>query len=216
MAGISYFPKVQFAPFFDNVSRVRAQGPDGFNVRFDAIRAEFDALQKVIQDVNTAIDAANKAIADLSAKPAAQPRTATLTPNLTNFSADRNFQWDHGEGFASAPPGRLQAAGMMDVQLPNGVILNKLRIIGNKDTGEVNVELRRQQIAFGSAAQPITTITVPKSQIGTFDAFLQIGAARATVDNDLFRYYLVARVDNADPGVVHGVELDAILLTYLQ
>jgi hypothetical protein len=210
MADISYIPKVQFAPFFDNVSRVRAQGPDGFNVRFDGIKAEFDTLQ-------TVVSAINDAITKLGIKPPPQARTATFTPNLMSTSADPNFQWQHGEGFATVPPGRRQAAGMMDIQLPNGAVLNKLRIIGNKDTGDLTVEVRRQQVVFGSTAQPIVSIFVPKTQNGTFDPPpTLVDPSRATVDNEQFRYYLVARVEGADPNAAKGVELDTIAITYTQ
>jgi len=181
MASISYDPSFQFTPDIDNVTRVQAGGPNGSNVRFQAIKAEFDALHLVVQDIGDAI-------AQLSVTPPPQARTSTFTPNLFSTSATASFQWGHGDGFASTTAGQIQADGMMDIQLPQGSTINTLRVIGNKGSGNISVDLRRQPIAHGSAPQVVVTIFVPKSQNGTFDVNLPpTDPALATVDGERFR-----------------------------
>jgi hypothetical protein len=207
---ISYDPKFQFTPDIDNVTRVQASGPNGFNVRFQAIKAEFDALHLVVGDIDAAI-------ALLSVEQPPQARTTTFTPNLVSTSTAAGLQWSHGEGFASVPPGQIQADGMMDVQLPQGSTIDTLRVIGSKGSGDVSVDLRRQPIAHGSAPQIVATILVPKAQNGTFDVNAPpTSPALATVDGEQFRYYLVARLDGGNPTVTTGVELDAFMVTHTE
>ena len=208
MASISYDPKFQFTPDVDNLTRVTANGPNGSNVRLQAIKAEFDTLHLVVQDVANAIAA-------LSVKPPPQAQTSTFTPNLVSTSAVASLQWTHGEGFASTLPGQVQADGMMDVQLPQGSTINTLRVIGSKGSGNVSVDLRRQPIAHGSAPQIVASILVPKSQNGTFDSSIgPTDPAVATVDGGQFRYYIVARLDGGDPTATVGVEVDAFMITH--
>jgi hypothetical protein len=210
MAPIGYVPKFQFTPDIDNVTRVQAGGPNGFNVRFQAIKAEFDALHLVVLDIDGAIAA-------LSVKPQPQARTSTFTPNLLSTSTVAGLQWGHGEGFASVPPGQVQADGMMDVQLPQGSTINQLRVIGSKGSGDVSVDLRRQPIAHGSAPQVVATILVPKPQNGTFDVNAPpIDPGLANVDGQQFRYYIVARLDGGSPTATQGVELDAFMITHTE
>jgi hypothetical protein len=207
---ISYDPQFQFVPDINNLTRVTADGPNGSNVRLQAIKAEFDTLHGVVQDIADAI-------AVLSVKPPPQAVTSTFTPNLVSTSTAAGDQWTHGEGFASVPQGQIQAAGMMDVQLPQGSTINTLRAIGSKGSGNVLVDLRRQPIAHGSAPQIVATILVPKSQNGTFDVNAPpIDPAVATVDGAQFRYYLVARLDGGDPTAQAGVEIDAFMITHTQ
>jgi hypothetical protein len=203
---VSYTPTFTHTDWVDNQDRVQAAGGNGFNIRFHGIEAEFAALQLVVQSINDALTA-------LSVKPPPQAQTTAFTPNLVPTTNLPNQQWQHQDGIAFAK-GQTTAAGMMDVQLPNGSTVNALRLIGNKGSGNVNVTLRRQPIADGSAAQTVANVFVPKSQNGTFDATAAADSAASAVDTGQFRYYISAALDSADTGDAVGVVLDAFLVTH--
>jgi hypothetical protein len=203
---VSYTPSFTHPDWVDNQDRVQAGGGNGFNVRFHGIEAEFAALQLVVQSINDALTA-------LSTKPPPQPKTTAFTPNLVPTTSLPTEQWHHQDGIAFAR-GQATAAGMMDLQLPNGSTINALRVIGNKGSGNVTVTLRRQPIADGSTAQTVASAFIPQSQNGTFDTTALAVAAASTVDTGQFRYYVSATLDSADAGAVVGVVLDAFLVTH--
>ncbi len=203
---VSYTPTFTHTDWVDNQDRVQAAGGNGFNVRFHGIEAEFAALQLVVRSINDALTA-------LSIKPPPQPQATAFTPNLVPTTNLPGQQWQHQDGIAFAK-GQTAAAGMMDVQLPSGSTVNTLRLIGNKGSGNVNVTLRRQPIAAGSAAQTVANVFVPKSQNGTFDATAAADSAANGVDTGQFRYYISASLDSADTGDAVGVVLDTFLVTH--
>jgi hypothetical protein len=203
---VSYTPSFTHTDWVDNQDRVQAGGSNGFNGRFHGIEAEFAALQLVVQAINDALTA-------LSTKPPPQPQTTAFTPNLVPTVNLPNEQWQHQDGIAYAR-GQASAVGMMDVQLPNGSTVNSLRVIGNKGSGNVNVTLRRQPIADGSAPQTVAIVSVPNTQNGTFDTTAAANPATSLVDTGQFRYYVSAALDSADPGAAVGVVLDAFLVTH--
>jgi hypothetical protein len=204
---ISYTPQFNHKDWIDFVDSVQAGGTNGINIRFHGIEGEFAAIALVIAQIAQA----------LSVKPPPQAHISTFTPNLVSTSTTASLQWTHGEGFASVPPGQIQADGMMDVQLPQGSTINTLRVIGSTGSGNVSVDLRRQPIAHGSAPQIVATILVPKTQTGPFDVNSPApDPAVATVDGGQFRYYIVARLDGGDPTATVGAEIDDFMITHTE
>lgn len=57
MAIVDYAPKFQHQDWIDNVDRVQAGSPNGFNSRFHAIEAEFKTLSEVVVKVDGGLDA---------------------------------------------------------------------------------------------------------------------------------------------------------------
>ncbi|MDQ1655914.1 MAG: hypothetical protein QOD41_997, partial [Cryptosporangiaceae bacterium] len=55
MAEISYTPEFHHTKWVDNVDRVQADGPNGFNVRFSAIERELKQLSTVVAQINAAL-----------------------------------------------------------------------------------------------------------------------------------------------------------------
>jgi hypothetical protein len=180
---VTYTPSFHFPPWLDNVDRVRAAGDGGFNVRFQKLEDEFKQISGVIKQISDALDA-------LAQAPAPAPVTLSLTPTLV-ATGDA---WDHVFGGATKHPGLTDAQGMMAVQLPHGNTIQTLRATGQKDSGNLGINLRRQSLAAGSAPELIVGLT---PGAGPFDqtAAVPVGAA-AIVDNNQFRYYITAELDS--------------------
>ncbi len=53
---ITYTPLFTHDDWIDNVDRVQAGGPNGFNIRFNGVAEEFGKLSTVVASIGTAID----------------------------------------------------------------------------------------------------------------------------------------------------------------
>ena len=183
---VSYVPVFQHTDWVDNVDRVRAAGDNGFNVRFHALEAEFERLSDVVKKISDALDA-------LAQVPVATPVKLSLTPTLVAITDP----WQHVFGGATKPPGATAAGGMMTVDLPQGVTIQSFRATGQKGSGSLGINLRRQSLAAAANPELIVGLT---PGAGPFD---QTAAAPANdvakVDNDQFRYYVTAELDSATP-----------------
>jgi hypothetical protein len=202
MAAIEYESDFKHTDWIDNVTRVKAGGEDGFNRHFHDIEGEFKKLGDVVAAIKDQMDL-------LGQKPPAKPIAIGITPVLATTGP---AGWEHVQGSARKPTGAASAAGTMSVDLPDGVTVQTLRVIGeNGGAGILIVQLRRQKLDPAAASEPVIGIT---GAGGTFDA--KNGPqdpARALVDTDAFRYYIVARVDNAAPNDV--VRLDAFQIVHI-
>ena len=59
---ITYTPSVTFRPYVDGQDLVRAAGDDGFNVRFQTLKQEFQRISDVIKQISDRLDALDQAI----------------------------------------------------------------------------------------------------------------------------------------------------------
>src|SRR5436189_142315 len=101
---IDYTRTFQHPDWVDNVDRVQAGGPNGFNNRFHALEAEFDKLHDVIHQINTTIDTLNSLISRkivLSFAPGFLPQ-GTPGPQTTNWVLTDSAAT--AGPFASSPP----------------------------------------------------------------------------------------------------------------
>lgn len=197
---LSYIPKFQHTDWVDNVDRVQASGDNGFNIRFHALEAEFALLADVIKRASDALDA-------LAETPPATPVQLTLTPTLTTLSDP----WEHVFGGARKPRPATDASGLMAVSLPHGVTIQTLRVCGQKDAGNLSVNLRRQSLAAGATTELIVGLTLSN---GNFDSStLAPSAPLSKVDNEQFRYYLTAELDSGTSNTV--VQLTCFQITYI-
>jgi len=57
---ITYTPLFTHDDWIDNVDRVQAGGPNGFNIRFNGVAEEFGKLATVVASIGTAIDSAQR------------------------------------------------------------------------------------------------------------------------------------------------------------
>jgi hypothetical protein len=197
---VTYTPAFQHTDWVDNVDRVQAAGDNGFNVRFHDLEDEFKTVADVVKVISDSLDA-------LSATPPAQPVKLTLTPALVATGT----AWEHVLGGALKAAGRTDAAGMMPVQLPHGNRVQSLRVTGSKQSGSLSVNLFRQALAGTAPPERITGVNPPT---GSFDLTSQApNTTVAKVDNDQFRYYLIAELDSAT--AAHVIALNGFQVTHI-
>jgi hypothetical protein len=197
---VNYSPSFQHTDWIDNVDRVRAAGDNGFNVRFHALEDEFKLISAVIKLVSDALDA-------LAQAPAPAPVALTLTPTLVATGTP----WDHVFGGATKHAGATDGNGMMAVQLPQGVTIQTFRASGQKASGNLGINLRRQSLAAGSNPELIVGLT---PGAGPFDQNAAAPAnPTATVDNTQYRYYITAELDSATTAAT--VSLSCFQITYI-
>lgn len=204
---ISYTPVFQLPNWRDNIDRVSADGPNGFNIQFAGLLNEFNQISTVVSELNAAIAA-------VGTPPPVQV-TITLTPSMIQTDA---APWAHQPGFAVKPSNATSAHGMMSVSLPSGVNVSSLRASGqNADsTGKVAANgillvklLRQSRLVDGSP--PDTMVTVEGTGV-TFDASGNVDTQFATVDNN-HKYFIMAQLDNAQ--ATDTVQLSAFQIVYM-
>jgi hypothetical protein len=202
MSAIEYDSDFKHTDWIDNVSRVKAGGEDGFNRHFHDIEEEFNKLSDIVKAIKDRTD-------QLAEKPVAKPVASTFVPVLTTVGLNG---WEHVAGGVRKPGGATAANGTMAVQLPDGVTVQSLRVIGeNTGTGNLVVQLRRQKLDPAAAGEPIIGVS---GAAGPFDnKNTPPDPARAIVDTDAFRYFITARVDNA--GANDAVRLEAFQIVHV-
>ncbi|GAB2687002.1 hypothetical protein [Nocardia thraciensis] len=200
---VSFTPRFAHKDWIDNQSLVQAAGDDGFNVRFHNIETDFVALAAVVKAISDTLDT-------LGHKPPPKPVTLTLAPILAPLSSGG---WSLDPGAASKPVGATQAGGLINVTLPQGALIQSMRLVGTKRaTGTVGAGLFRQSLSGAAAPESIADITAPATA-GGFDQTAAADAQRATVDNKAFIYYLIGDVINA--GANDPVALQLFQITYV-
>jgi len=194
---IAYTRTFAHREWIDNVDRVQAGGDNGFNARFHGLETEFDGIATVVGEIAAAI-------ASLSTAPTPTTRRLSLVPTLVATAATR---WDHAPGNAVKPAGATAAHGMMAVAFPQAAKLQGLRTIGvNNGVGNLRVALFRQALDPTAAPDRIVQATQLDTNTPIPDDL------KARIDNDGFKYYLLAQLDNA--GGADEVRLHAVQITY--
>jgi hypothetical protein len=203
LANITYTRKFQHTDWQDNVDRVQAGGPTGFNQHFHDIEGDFDAISQVVSQINAALIALGQA-------PPPTATQVTITPALVAASSTG---WQGGLGVVSKPANQTSAWGVMSVALPTGAVIQSFRATGrNAGAGNLRIALQRQGVVLGTPSERIVGL----DNI-TGDPFDQNGApnaAVATVNNQQFKYFITAQLDNAQPN--DTVVLNAFQVSYLK
>lgn len=203
MATIAYTRQFQHTDWQDNVDRVQAGGPTGFNQHFHDIEGDFDALAQVVNQINAALIALGQA----------PPPTATHLSLMPALVAASSTGWQGGLGVVSKPANQTSAWGAMSIDLPTGAVIQAFRATGrNTGAGNLRIALQRQGVALGTSSERIVGLDNISG-----DPFDQNGAANAaagTVNNQQFKYFITAQLDNA--GAADTVILNAFQVTYLR
>ena len=203
MATIAYIRQFQHTDWQDNVDRVQAGGPTGFNQHFHDIEGDFDALAQVVNQINTALIALGQA----------PPPTATHLTSMPALVAASSTGWQGGLGVVSKPANQTSAWGAMSIDLPTGAVIQAFRATGrNTGAGNLRIALQRQGVVLGTSSERIVGLDNISG-----DPFDQNGAANAaagTVNNQQFKYFITAQLDNA--GAADTVILNAFQITYLR
>jgi hypothetical protein len=208
---ISYAPQFSPQPWTDFVDTVQAGGSNGFNARFQAIVNEFTTLSQVVSAINTALQ-----------PPAPTAQTQTLVPTLASSAS--GAPWEQQIGSVTVPTvgspatGYQSAAlGFMPVTLPNGAVLQSLRVTGSSAGGSLIVTLYAQPLT-GGALQPVlvaSAILPTAAPAAPFDIPPTPQNGAAVVDNSTNKYFILAQLTNGNIALAGlGTSLNAFQIRY--
>lgn len=181
MADIVFQPTFVHKEFVDGPDgdRVRADEPNGFNARFDAIESDLRQLSTVVGQIDAAVD-------ERGTGPVGH--VLTLAPILQAVGLAWRIT---PSGAAQAVDATRTSNSLMEVDLPDNVQLVSFRAMGQGGTGPVSaatVTLSRVAIP-GGTAQALATII---GDTDPFDETASIDPALATTATAAFRYIIQA------------------------
>jgi hypothetical protein len=188
---IHYDPTFQHTDWIDNVDRIVAGGPKGFNIRLDAIQSDLQQLSTVVSQIDTALDQAKSAV------PPAAPGTHQLILPVTFLSlpgvAGGNGMFYDNFGEAHPGAGSGGGAGVMGVDLPQGVTVTNFRAVGRfAGATSFGVTLGRASLTDVTKASD-TLASITQSTPGLtnpYDLTVPVNPSFATVDQNAFRYFI--------------------------
>jgi hypothetical protein len=208
VADVTYVPTFHHINWFDKLDRVEAEGPNGFNGRFNAIGADLRQLSTVVGQVSAAI-------IDFRAPPPPQPRTMTFTPALQ--AVPPNAAWfldDNGTAGAelSFSP---TAVGLANLTLPDHVRLTTLRVRGSLvNDVRASVVLSRTPLQLAVSRPVVDLLSSVDFPRGSFDSISTAASSVALIDPGTFRYFISARC-SPDGGVSGSVTIESIELAFI-
>ena len=169
MASFSYTPVFQHDPWFERVDLVEATGPKGFNIRFETIQSDLQAVSTTVTAIGTAFD-------QLSARVPVKPPTAVL----------------------SVAP-LMQANGVLHLTtLPDHIVLTSLKVrgAGTPPSGQKTAFfVTRVNVNDGTTFNHGSFDT---PAIDTVNTLTLLGTvAERTVDLSTFRYVITANTGPA-------------------
>jgi hypothetical protein len=132
----------------------------------------------------------------------------TFAPGLQPSGQDA--PWLLLEGLAAKPTGAGFASGWLPLQIPDGITIQKMRVIGRKagNVAAFTVQLLRQPVA-DTALTPVVAAQLEQAT-GAFVVPVDVPAEHATVDNNAYKYIVTAEVIGAEPQAT--VQIGAIQL----
>jgi hypothetical protein len=187
---LSYTPTFDPTDWIDNVSRISGDGPNGFNVRFDAIASDLHEAAAAVTRIDSALD-----------RPVGTPTgQQLLTPGL-DLVTQVDFVgggWTYDKTGAAHPNfGDAEVVAVMGLSLPTNVRLASFRAIGlyAGSPTTLSVALIRTPVANAS----VTPDTLAEISSGTsaltnpYDVTLSVDSRFSLVDPGTYRYCVVAR-----------------------
>ena len=215
MPHLNYVPTFHHTDWVDKLDRCDAEGPNGFNIRFDAITADLNQLSTVVGQIGSAI-------ANFQAQPPPRQIQLSFTPMLRPTTVEGSVGWSYtATGVATASqflPGAT--VGVMNLSLPDQYILTSLRLVGSiggADSSDVdgNITLSRIPLRLtipAATAQTVGAVFVGDGlQVGGFDVQQPPTAAFAKIDNSTYRYFLTALFDTSINGTM---SIEMVQLTF--
>ncbi len=205
MADVSFTPTFKHTPWVDNRDRVQAGGPNGFNARFAALESDLQNLAGVVTEIDGVLDT-------LGEGPAAVEHVLTLPPMLSPTTSSAPWSLD-ASGYAVRPAPQIALSGIAPAVIPNGVRLTTFRASGvNSGAGLLRISLMRARL-LGAPSPADRLARVTGDQGAPFDTSVAVDAAMTTVDTTIFRYFVLATLDNAS--TADTVALSGFRITYL-
>ncbi|MGW3105330.1 hypothetical protein [Streptomyces sp. NPDC001100] len=209
MSDLSYTPTFKPTDWIDNVSRITADGPNGFNVRFDAITNDLHRAAAVVTEIDTAL-----------AQPVGVPTgQQLLTPGLDLVSLPGSGDgWLYDETGAAYPSVTgPDSVAVMGLSLPANIRLVSFRAVGlwHGSPATFSIALIRTPLANANAApDTLAEIGTATSAItNPYDVTVPVDAAFAAVDPQTYRYCVVATASAIQ--VVVATSLATVQLAYV-
>ena len=155
----------------------------------------------------------------LGAAPTAATFTLTFTPTFAPNDAGPG--WRLLNGIAVRAEGQANANGLLPLQLPDGVRIQGMTVIGNR-TGTMagfQVRLVRQTIANSDAVDLVNLLLREASSPFTVSGSVQVQNVTETVqleqyrlvDNTTYKYFVIGRIPDAAADAVAEVRAVQIL-----
>jgi hypothetical protein len=183
---LRFTPTFSHRNWHNNVDRIVADGPNGFNVRFDAIDSDLRQAATVVGLINTALSQTG-AIGQ-----------QTLTPGLEfvplSFPGFGGWRYDQ-VGAVHPDGGSGGGFAVMGLTLPEQATLISFRAIGHWPGGhDLGIGLFRSPLTDATKSEKLAAITESTpGMTNPFDLTVPVTAALATVDPGRFRYYVLAQ-----------------------
>ncbi|MFF0430706.1 hypothetical protein ACFYU9_00555 [Streptomyces sp. NPDC004327] len=202
MTDISFSPTFKHVAWVDNRDRVAAGGQNGFNVRFDALQHDLEALSSVVAAIDTGLKAAGQ-------RPAV-PRVLALPPAFLPIAAKQPWGLNGAGAAVRISTTDSDVSGALPVAPPDGATLTAFRVTGqNSGAGTLAINLFRSPLTDLNTREPLAQL----APTGTFGDPVDITAGKAKVDMTAFRYFVTASLSHAADGDI--VVITSVQLTYL-
>jgi hypothetical protein len=209
MPDISYQPAFHHTRWVNNVDRVRAGGPNGFNVRFDAIENDLRQLSTVVTQINSAL------VQLLGGTP---PAIGPQQLNVPISFVSPNGTWFLNDSGTAQPNGLPNALALIPLSLPNHIQLQSMRAIGLFPGAPLGltIQLNRAPLTDGAqAADVLAQITgTSPGMTNPYDQTATVDAALRSVELTTFRYFVRISATGITFSNNFQVSLHALQLTY--
>jgi hypothetical protein len=214
MSNLTFTPTFHHVDWVDNVDRIKAGGPNGFNVRLNAIETDLLQVSTVVAQIDGALDQ----VGGIGAPPVGQQQ---LHPPLALVSSAPSTGWscDINGSFHPAV-GTAGGTALMTLALPEHVRLISLRAVGLFPGAAVLVRVGLFRVsATGPAGTPDKLAEARTDVTGVanpYDLTVPVDPTFAAVDPTAFRYLITATAAPiADAATAANTSLDAIQIDYV-
>ena len=214
MSNLSFTPTFHHVDWVDNVDRIKAGGPNGFNVRLNAVEADLLQVSTVVAQIDGALDQ----VGGIGAPPVGQqqlhPALALVSPTpSTGWSCDINGSFHPAVGTAGG-------TALMTIALPEHIRLVSLRAIGLFAGPSVLVRVGLFRVnTTGPSGTPDKLAEARTDVTGVanpYDLTVAVDPAFAAVDPTTFRYFITATAAPiADATTAANTSLDAVQIDYV-
>ncbi|GLY37047.1 hypothetical protein Amsp01_030710 [Amycolatopsis sp. NBRC 101858] len=186
MADVSYTPVFHHTEWVDKVDRAEASGPNGFNIRFNAIERDLLEASTVVTEIATAIRTVRTSAPDAPARITFTPQLRDVPPALGFETTNAGFQ----SGLSNAQLGAC--AGVANFVPPDRARLSTVRVVGGIDASGTNtaaISVMRIPL-LGATASATKLGGVSLTTVGDFDLQSPVSDDVALVDLSTFRYFV--------------------------
>lgn len=210
MTDVRFSPTFTFEPWVNNVDRITAGGPRGFNLKFDAIAADLQAVAGVVGQFN----------AVLGQPVGSPPGTVVFTPPLDFAVPNTGPGWTFDEIGALHPVATTTTpvTQVMVLTLPEHIRLQTFRAVGRYPGTPMTFSIglfRASLLNLGQAPDKIAEITNTTTGItNPFDLSIPATSAFAAVDPNAFRYYILASATQVTATSSSAMSLNTVQLVY--